>query len=239
MPTTSLNASSSPPARCGSTSLTLERTSELRTIGVTPSIREPETATPSAQATIRTAQALSAAPPIASSARAGCQVIRSRILAPRVLQQTLPQRGGQDHDEQRAQRDQQRRVGVAERDRRQPDAEEAAEQQARGGEGAGDEALPVAGDGVGEHQHHQQPVEEVHPRRRSSNSVLGCDVLVEPPADQHVRRQLLLRARRGGPRSSRGTRRAAAMMPAVNPQQMTSWASPIRKPGLRQPARAP
>ncbi len=82
MPTTSLNASSSPPARCGSTSLTLESTSELRTIGVTPSIREPETATPSAQATIRTAQALSAAPPIASSARTGCQVIRSRILAP-------------------------------------------------------------------------------------------------------------------------------------------------------------
>ena len=64
---------------------------------------------------------------------------------------------------------QQRRVGVAERDRREPDAEQAAEQQPGGGEGAGDEALPVAREGVGEDQHDQQPVEEVHagsPRSR-------------------------------------------------------------------------
>ena len=79
-----------------------------------------------------------------------------------------------------------------ERDRGQPDAEQPAEQQPGGGEGAGDEPLPVAGQGVRQHQHHQQPVEQVHPRRRCSNSVFGQDVLVEPPADQHVRRDLLL-----------------------------------------------
>ena len=39
-------------------------------------------ATPSAQATSSTATALSTAPPTASRARAGCQVILSRILAP-------------------------------------------------------------------------------------------------------------------------------------------------------------
>ena len=47
-----------------------------------PPIREPEIATPSAHATTSTAAALSAAPPTASMARAGCQVIRSRIRAP-------------------------------------------------------------------------------------------------------------------------------------------------------------
>ena len=40
-----------------------------------------------------------------------------------------------------------------------------------GRERAGDEALPVAGDGVGHDQHDQHPVEHVH--RRSSNLVLG------------------------------------------------------------------
>ena len=47
-----------------------------------PPMREPEMATPSAHATSSTATALSAAPPTASTARTGCQVIRSRILAP-------------------------------------------------------------------------------------------------------------------------------------------------------------
>ena len=42
----------------------------------------PLTATPSAQDTTRTAAMLSAAPPIASRARTGCQVIRARIRAP-------------------------------------------------------------------------------------------------------------------------------------------------------------
>ena len=63
--------------------MTLARTVELRTIGVTPSIREPETATPSAHATTSTAAALSTAPPIASIARTGCQRILSRNRAPR------------------------------------------------------------------------------------------------------------------------------------------------------------
>ena len=49
---------------------------------MTPLIREPETATPSAQATSSTATALSAAPPTASTARAGCQVILSRSREP-------------------------------------------------------------------------------------------------------------------------------------------------------------
>ena len=47
-----------------------------------PAIREPDTATPSAQATSSTAAALSAAPPTASRARTGCQVMRERTRAP-------------------------------------------------------------------------------------------------------------------------------------------------------------
>ena len=70
-----------------------------------------------------TAAALRTAPPTASSARTGCQ--RDLVAQPGAeeLAQALAQRRRQDHDEQRAERDQQRRVGVAERDRRQPDAE--------------------------------------------------------------------------------------------------------------------
>ena len=80
-------------------------------------------ATPSAHATSSTATALSAAPPTASTARTGCQVIRSRIRAPANCSTRLPERGAQDHDEEGAERDQDRRLGVAERGRGQPDAE--------------------------------------------------------------------------------------------------------------------
>ncbi len=83
VPTTSLNAPSTLPAACGSTALTRASTAESRTSGVRAPIRVPDTATPSAHATMSTATALSAAPPTASTARAGCQVILSRILAPR------------------------------------------------------------------------------------------------------------------------------------------------------------
>ncbi len=82
MPTTVLKVCSSPPADCGSAESTLASTVEARTIGVTPAIREPETATPSAHATSSTATALRAAPPTASSARTGCQVMRDRSRAP-------------------------------------------------------------------------------------------------------------------------------------------------------------
>ena len=78
------------------------------------------------------------------------------------LEQALPQRRREDHDEQRPEGDQQRRVGVAERDRRQPDAEQPAEQQPGGREGPGDEPLPVARQGVGQDHRDEQPVEEVH-----------------------------------------------------------------------------
>ena len=53
-------------------------------------MRVPEMATPSAQATSSTAAALSAAPPTASMARTGCQVIRSRIFAPRNCSSAWP-----------------------------------------------------------------------------------------------------------------------------------------------------
>ena len=68
-------------------------------------------------------------------------------------------------------------VGVAEGLRGQPDAEQAAEQQPDGREGAGDEALPVAGEGVGDDEEHQQPVEEVHRPGPSWNLVLGAGIV--------------------------------------------------------------
>ena len=82
MPTTVLKAWSAWPALVGSASLTLASTAELRTWGVIGPIRDPETATPRAQATSSTASADRKAPPTASTARAGCQVILSRTLAP-------------------------------------------------------------------------------------------------------------------------------------------------------------
>ena len=152
------------------------------------------------------------------------------------LQQPLPERGGQDHDEQRTQRHQQRRVRVAERDRRQPDAEEAAEQQPRGGEGAGDEALPVAGDGVGHHQHRRAAS-----RGGSSAAPLartrcwaGRPALSRRPTSMYAGSSCSGASGRSSiqPRYSK----SRAITPAVNPQQMTSLSGPIRKPGLRQPA---
>ena len=69
-------------APLGSAVSTWPRTADSRTSGVTLPSREPEIATPSAHATSSTANALSSAPPTASTARMGCQVMRSRIRAP-------------------------------------------------------------------------------------------------------------------------------------------------------------
>ena len=73
---------STPVAWPGSTESTLASTADSRTVGVIAPIREPDTATPSAQATSSTAAALRAAPPTASTARIGCQRMRARIRAP-------------------------------------------------------------------------------------------------------------------------------------------------------------
>ena len=171
MPTTSLKALSTEPAEVGSASSTLASTVDSRTIEVTGPILVPETATPRAQATSSTAPTLSAAPPSASSARTGCQVMRDTDPRADVLQQRLAEGGGEDDDEQRADRDQQGRGGVTERQRRQPDAEQAAAQQPGGREDAGDEALPISGQGVEGEQDHQDPVERVHRVRRSSSEM--------------------------------------------------------------------
>ena len=69
---------------------TSESTSEERTCWLTTGSAEPLTATPSAQATTRTAAVLRAAPPTASSARAGCQVIWSRIRVPAYCSAACP-----------------------------------------------------------------------------------------------------------------------------------------------------
>ena len=90
VPTTLLNACSRLPADWGSAELTFASTADSRTIGVTWPIRDPEIATPSAQATISTATALSMAPPTASTARAGCQVIFSRSRAPAYWNSACP-----------------------------------------------------------------------------------------------------------------------------------------------------
>jgi hypothetical protein len=81
-PTTSLNASSACSAWPGITSSTCPSTSEERTWLLIPGRLDPLTATPSAHATTSTAAVLSTAPPTASSARTGCQVIRARIRVP-------------------------------------------------------------------------------------------------------------------------------------------------------------
>ena len=88
------------------------RTDDSRTSGVMPEMPEPAIATPSAHDTSSTAAPLRTAPPAASTARNGCQ--RDRVAQPRagVLEERLPEARGQDHDEQRAQRDQ-HRLGLA------------------------------------------------------------------------------------------------------------------------------
>ena len=78
---------------------------DLRTCGVIAPNRDPDTATPRAQATRSTATADSAAPPAASTARAGCQVILSRTFAPANWSIAWPRVAREDHDEQCAQRD--------------------------------------------------------------------------------------------------------------------------------------
>ena len=69
---------------------TLPSTRDSRTSSETHGSREPVMATPSAQATTRTATMLSAAPPTASSARTGCQVIWSRIREPTNCSRACP-----------------------------------------------------------------------------------------------------------------------------------------------------
>ena len=90
MPTTSLNADSFELASAGRMLFTSARTFESRTRGVMPRSPEPESATPSAQATSRAATALSMAPPTASSARTGCQVILDRRCAPPIWNSACP-----------------------------------------------------------------------------------------------------------------------------------------------------
>ena len=90
MPTTLLKAPSTSDASSGSTSSTSASTVDSRTIGVIPPIREPEMATPRAQATSSTATALRAAPPMASTARMGCHLIRARIRAPTYCSTACP-----------------------------------------------------------------------------------------------------------------------------------------------------
>ena len=55
-----------------------------------PPILEPEIATPRAQETSSTAAALRAAPPMASTARMGCHLIRARIRAPTYCSKACP-----------------------------------------------------------------------------------------------------------------------------------------------------
>ena len=199
MPTTSLNASRTSPAASGMHLVDLRRAPRsCAPAPVMPPIRDPETATPSAHATTSTAAALSSG--AADGVDGAGRLPGDPVPDPRAdeLEQALPQRRGQDHDEQRAERDQQRRVGVAERDRRQPDAEQPAEQQPGRREGAGDEALPVAGEGVGETTSTTSSQSrkftgsrrrcEVGVRRRQVLEVLG---VMTPAADQHVVGQLL------------------------------------------------
>ncbi len=176
VPTTLLKDPSAWPARAGSISLTLASTAESRTWGVIGPIREPETATPSAQATSSTATAESAAPPIGVEGAHRLPGDLVTHLRAGVLERGLADGGREDDDEERAERDPQGRGGVAECLRGEPDAEEAAEQQADGGEGAGDEALPVAREGVGEHHEDEQPVEEVHRPGPSWKLVFGAGI---------------------------------------------------------------
>ena len=82
MPTTLLKVASTFPESGGRVWSTRARIAESRTSGVIAPMRVPETATPSAHATSSTATALRADPPTASSARTGCQVMRSRSRAP-------------------------------------------------------------------------------------------------------------------------------------------------------------
>ena len=90
MPTTLLNVCSTLSESAGSVWSTLARIAESRTRGVTAPMRVPETATPSAHATSSTATALRTEPPMASTARIGCQVMRSRSRAPTYWKSACP-----------------------------------------------------------------------------------------------------------------------------------------------------
>src|SRR4029079_3511863 len=81
-PTTSLNSRSAVFAAAAIAVSTSRSTAEVRTIGPTPGMRDPLIATPSIQVTTSTATTLRAAPPPASTGRAGCQVIVSRARPP-------------------------------------------------------------------------------------------------------------------------------------------------------------
>ena len=145
------------------------------------------------------------------------------------LEQRLAERGAQDHDEEGAEGDEHGRVGVAQRDRGEPHPDQPAEQQARGGEGAGDEALPVARERVGQHQDDEEPVEDVHVAHRSSPSRVfwrGSCCRVGSPCSMWAGS-----ARRGASStcSAQPTKsKSRAMMPAVKPHSTRSLASPTR-----------
>ena len=70
--------------------MTSASTLESRTIGVMPWSPDPESATPSAQATSSAAAPLSTAPPTASRARIGCHLILSRIRVPTSWKSACP-----------------------------------------------------------------------------------------------------------------------------------------------------
>ena len=138
--------------------------------------RSPESATPSAQATSSAATALSTAPPTASSARTGCQVIWSRMRAPTSWNSACPSEAQRITMKTAA--SETRIDGVA-----LPSAVGASQtpisppsRRPEGREGAGDEALPVAGDGVQHDDEDQHPVEQVHsvaPRDRAAAAPPG------------------------------------------------------------------
>src|SRR5690606_9216708 len=90
-----------------------------------------------------------------------------------VLEACLTEALRQDHDEEGAEGDPRRRILVAQDERREPDAQEATEKHADGGEGAGDEALSVAREGIGQDQQNEEDVEDVH-RSSSFKVVFGA-----------------------------------------------------------------
>ncbi len=116
------------------------------------------------------------------------------------LEERLPERRADDHDEHRGQRDQDRRARITQRRGREPDPDHTADQQTDRREGAGDEALPVAGHGVQHHDHDQHPVEEVHGRSwdgaggRAGPRVGGGAVVRAPPCSMYPGRSRTTRS---------------------------------------------
>ena len=182
---------------------------------------------------------LSAAPPTASRARTGCQVMRARIRAPANCRTACPKDAQTSTTNSAASETHSAGCGVAEQPRGQPDADQAAEQQPAGGERAGDEALPVAGDGVGDHQDDQEPVEDVHvvasPLVEAGVRQVGGRGGDLGAGGEHVVGQLAQSTSTSHGRVQPRKSKSRAMMPAVKPHRIRSLSSPIRKPGPFQP----